>query len=34
MGLPSYAQSENVMHPGMAEDGETSVRNTLAAHDK
>ena len=34
MDLPSYAQSENVMHPGMAEDGETSVRNTLAAYDK
>jgi cytosine/adenosine deaminase-related metal-dependent hydrolase len=34
MDLPSYAQAENVMHPGMAEDGETSVKNTLAAFDK
>jgi cytosine/adenosine deaminase-related metal-dependent hydrolase len=34
MDLPSYAQVENVMHPGMAEDGETSVKNTLAAFDK
>jgi cytosine/adenosine deaminase-related metal-dependent hydrolase len=34
MDLPSYAQAENVMHPGMAEDGETSVKNTLEAYDK
>jgi cytosine/adenosine deaminase-related metal-dependent hydrolase len=34
MDLPSYAAAENVMHPGMAEDGETSVRNTLAAYDQ
>lgn len=34
MDLPSYAQAENVMHPGMVEDGETSVNNTLAAYDK
>jgi cytosine/adenosine deaminase-related metal-dependent hydrolase len=34
MDLPSYAQANNVMHPGMIEDGETSVRNTLAAHER
>ena len=34
MDLPSYAGAENVMHPGMVEDGETSVYNTLAAFDK
>jgi len=34
MDLPSYAGSKNVMHPGMVEDGETSVANTLAAFDK
>lgn len=34
MDLPSYAKSENVMHPGMVEDGETSVNNTLIAYDK
>jgi cytosine/adenosine deaminase-related metal-dependent hydrolase len=34
MDLPSYAQSENLMHPGMVEDGETSVNNTLKAFDR
>jgi cytosine/adenosine deaminase-related metal-dependent hydrolase len=34
MDLPAYAHAENVMHPGMVEDGETSVNNTLAAYDK
>jgi len=34
MDLPSYAEAENVMHPGMVEDGETSVNNTLAAFDR
>jgi cytosine/adenosine deaminase-related metal-dependent hydrolase len=34
MDLPAYAQAENVMHPGMVEDGQTSVNNTLAAYDK
>ena len=34
MDLPSYARSENRMHPGMIEDGETSIRNTLAAHER
>jgi cytosine/adenosine deaminase-related metal-dependent hydrolase len=34
MDLPSYAQTENVMHPGMAEDGETSVNNTLKAFER
>ena len=34
MDLPSYAGAENVMHPGMTENGETSVNNTLAAFDK
>ncbi len=34
MDLPAYARSENKMHPGMVEDGETSVRNTLAAHER
>lgn len=34
MDIPSYAQAENVMHPGMVEDGETSVLNTLASYDK
>lgn len=34
MDLPSYAEAENVMHPGMVEDGKTSVNNTLAAYDK
>lgn len=34
MDVPSYAQSENLMYPGMVEDGETSIRNTLAAYDR
>ncbi len=34
MDTPSYAQAENVMHPGMVEDGDTSVNNTLAMYDK
>lgn len=34
MDQPSYAKAEGVMHPGMVEDGETSVRNTLAAYDR
>jgi cytosine/adenosine deaminase-related metal-dependent hydrolase len=34
MDLPSYADAEDVMHPGMVEDGETSINNTLAAYDK
>ena len=34
MDLPSYAQSENLMHPGMVENGETSVYNTLKAYDR
>lgn len=34
MDLPSYAKSENVMHPGMVEDGDTSVENTLTMYDK
>ena len=34
MDIPSYAQAENVMHPGMVENHETSVQNTLAAYDK
>ncbi len=34
MDLPSYAKAEGVMHPGMVEDGETSVRNTLEAYER
>lgn len=34
MDTPSYAESELQMYPGMVEDGETSIRNTLAAYDK
>jgi cytosine/adenosine deaminase-related metal-dependent hydrolase len=34
MDLPSYAGAQNVMHPGMVEDGETSVQNTLKAFEK
>jgi cytosine/adenosine deaminase-related metal-dependent hydrolase len=34
MDLPSYAKSQGVMHPGMVEDGETGIRNTLAAYDR
>lgn len=34
MDIPSYASSENQMHPGMVEDGPTGIRNTLAAFDR
>jgi len=34
MDKPSYAGEEFVMHPGMIEDGEISIRNTLAAYDR
>jgi cytosine/adenosine deaminase-related metal-dependent hydrolase len=34
MDQPSYAGRESFMHPGLIEDGETSIRNTLAAFDK
>jgi len=34
MDLPSYAKTEGFMHPGMVEDGRTSVENTLAAFDR
>jgi cytosine/adenosine deaminase-related metal-dependent hydrolase len=34
MDLPSYANASGVMHPGMVEDGETSVQNTLKAYDR
>ena len=34
MNLPSYAKSELRMYPGMVEDAETGIRNTLAAYDK
>jgi cytosine/adenosine deaminase-related metal-dependent hydrolase len=34
MDLPSYAKSESVMYPGMVEDGETGIRNTLTAYDR
>lgn len=34
MDQPSYAGRKSFMHPGLIEDGETSIRNTLAAFDK
>lgn len=34
MDLPSYAKADGVMHPGMVENGEESVRNTLVAYDR
>ncbi len=34
MDLPSYAKKQGLMYPGMVEDGETSLRNTLLAHEK
>ena len=34
MDRPSYAVSENQMHPGMVEDGVASVQNTLAAFER
>jgi cytosine/adenosine deaminase-related metal-dependent hydrolase len=34
MDQPSYGKVKSFMHPGMVEDGETSLHNTLAAFDK
>ena len=34
MDMPSYAGARDVMHPGLVEDGETCIANTLAAYDK
>jgi len=34
MDLPSYAKKQGLMYPGMVEDGETSLRNTLLMHEK
>jgi cytosine/adenosine deaminase-related metal-dependent hydrolase len=34
MDQPSYGKVKSFMHPGLVEDGETSIRNTLAAYDK
>lgn len=34
MDRPSYAGEESVMHPGLVEDGETSIRNTLSAYEQ
>jgi cytosine/adenosine deaminase-related metal-dependent hydrolase len=34
MDQPSYGKVNSFMHPGLVEDGETSIRNTLAAYDK
>ena len=34
MDQPSYGERKSFMHPGLIEDGETSIRNTLAAFDK
>lgn len=34
MDQPSYGKVKSFMHPGMVEDGETSLNNTLAAFDK
>lgn len=34
MDQPSYGGRKSFMHPGLIEDGETSIRNTLAAFDK
>jgi cytosine/adenosine deaminase-related metal-dependent hydrolase len=34
MDIPSYARSDSQMHPGMVEDGITSVQNTLAAFER
>ena len=34
MDQPSYGKVQSFMHPGLVEDGETSIRNTLAAHDR
>ncbi len=34
MDLPAYGRSNTIMHPGLIENGETSLQNTLAAHSK
>ena len=34
MDQPSYGKVQSFMHPGLVEDGETSIRNTLAAFDR
>jgi len=34
MDLPSYGGARDVMYPGMVENGEQSVQNTLAAYDR
>jgi cytosine/adenosine deaminase-related metal-dependent hydrolase len=34
MDLPSYAKKQGLMYPGMVEDGETSLRNTLRMHER
>ncbi len=34
MDVPTYATKDNWMHPGMVEDRETSLKNTLAMYDK
>jgi cytosine/adenosine deaminase-related metal-dependent hydrolase len=34
MDQPSYGKVQSFMHPGLVEDGETSIRNTLAAYDR
>ncbi len=34
MDKPSYAGARDVMHPGLIEDGETCINNTLTAFDK
>jgi cytosine/adenosine deaminase-related metal-dependent hydrolase len=34
MDIGTYASKDNWMHPGMVEDRETSLKNTLAMHDK
>jgi cytosine/adenosine deaminase-related metal-dependent hydrolase len=34
MDQPSYGKVNSFMHPGLVEDGETSIRNTLAAYDR
>jgi cytosine/adenosine deaminase-related metal-dependent hydrolase len=34
MDMPSYAGARDVMHPGLIEDGETCINNTLTAFDK
>ena len=34
MDLPSYAKTKNVMYPGMVENGEEGIQNTLKAYDR